>query len=105
MGLDNFFSGRVEGNFRVCGGMFSGHGNESFRGKVYWCVVNCITEVDLYDPEISNEKLREMVKLLEQATPERVRRADSTLSFDEFKELVRMFKAHAEAGHSIKSWY
>jgi hypothetical protein len=54
MGLDNLWkkndneTASVEGNFQICGGMFSGHGNDSFRGKVYHRLVEDITGISLY---------------------------------------------------------
>jgi len=75
MGLDNIWkknkeeNGVIEGDFKLCGGVFSGHGNDSFRGKVYDRFVEDVTGVSLYgDPEtfeIPNETVKQMADDLE----------------------------------------
>lgn len=111
MGLDNYWmkskeeSGVVEGNFKVCGGVFSDNGNDSFRGKVYCRFIEDITEVNLYSDEIPNEIVNKMANDLE-ATEWR----DSYVEhYDieeyEFRDLVRMFRLHADAGHYLIASY
>ena len=116
MGLDNFWkkskeeAGIVEGDFKICGGMFSGSGNDSFRGKVYARLVEDITGISLYGytnetDEIPNEIIREMADTLEKTEfrPEYIVQYD--IEHDEFKDLVRMFRLHADAGHYLVAWY
>ena len=68
MGLDNYWMkskeelGNIEGEFQICGGMFSGSGNNSFRGKVYHSFVEDITGVSLYGDRETNEIPIETVK-------------------------------------------
>ncbi len=115
MGLDNFWkkskdeAGEVEGEFKICGGIFSGHGNDSFRGKVYHRFVEDVTEVSLYGDletnEISNETVKKMADDLE-ATEWRDSYIENyDIVEEEFKDLVKMFRLHADAGHYlVSSW-
>jgi hypothetical protein len=115
MGLDNYWkkskdeAGVVEGEFKICGGMLSGHGNESFRGKVYAQFVEDVTEVSLYgDPdtcEISNETVKKMAEDLEGTEWRDSYVENYDIEEEEFKDLVRMFKLHADAGHYLVAWY
>ena len=115
MGLDNFWkkskdeAGVIEGEFNICGGMFSGSGNDSFRGKVYNRFVEDVTGVSLYgDPETfetPNETVKQMAADLE-ATEWRDSYIENyDIEEQEFKDLVRMFKLHADAGHYLLAWY
>jgi hypothetical protein len=115
MGLDNYWkkskeeAGTIEGDFKICYGIFSGSGNESFRGKVYARIVEDITGVSLYgDPEtceISHETVKQMADDLEKTEfiPEYITHYD--IEQDEFKDLVKMFRLHADAGHYLVAWY
>jgi len=116
MGLDNYWmkskdeAGVVEGEFKICGGMYSENGNDSFRGKVYHRLVEDITGISLYGytnetNDISNEIIREMADGLEatEFKPEFIAYYD--IEEEEFKDLVRMFRVHADAGHFlVSSW-
>ena len=115
MGLDNYWmknkeeTGEIEGIFKVCGGMFSSNGNDSFRGKVYHRFIEDVTEVNLYGHpdtgEISNEIVKKMADDLE-ATEWRDSYIENyDIIEEEFKDLVRMFRLHADAGHHlVSSW-
>ena len=112
MGLDNFWSGSVEGDFKVCGGLCSGHGNDSFRGKVYNTFIEWNTGVSLYDDVIDNRTIRTIADKLDKKIRECTK--DGTFeSFCEFwnmdehemLDLSRMFRVHALAGHTLTSWY
>jgi hypothetical protein len=111
MGLDNLWkkndneTASVEGEFQICGGMFSGHGNDSFRGKVYARIIEDITNENLYDDVIPNEKIKEMADALESTEfiPEYIVRYD--IEHNEFKDLVKMFRLHADAGHYLVAFY
>ena len=116
MGLDNIWmkskdeKGVIEGEFKVCGGIFSGNGNDSFRGKVYCRFVEDVTGISLYgytneSNEISNEIVREMADDLE-ATEWRDSYVENyDIEEQEFKDLVRMFRLHADAGHYLLAWF
>jgi hypothetical protein len=115
MGLDNIWkknkdeNGFVEGEFKICGGVFSGHGNDSFRGKVYERFVEDVTGVSLFgDPETfetPNETVKQMADDLE-ATEWRDSYIENyDIEEQEFKDLVRMFRLHADAGHYLLAWF
>jgi hypothetical protein len=115
MGLDNYWKknaeeyGEIEGEFKVCGGMMSGNGNDSFRGKVYHRLVEDITGISLYGDretnEISNETVKKMADDLE-ATEWRDSYIENyDIVEEEFRDLVKMFRLHADAGHYlVSSW-
>ena len=113
MGLDNFWkkskdeAGVIEGDFKVCGGMFSGSGNDSFRGKVYARLVEDITGVSLYgDPETfetQNDTVKQMADDLETTEWRESYIINYDIEEQEFKDLVRMFRLHADAGHYLES--
>ena len=111
MGLDNLWKkndnedARVEGDFQICGGMFSDNGNSSFRGKVYWRLIEDITMVNLYDDMITNEQIKQMADDLEKTEfiPEYISHYD--VEEEEFNDLKKMFRLHADAGHYLISFY
>ena len=111
MGLDNYWMknkeelGEVEGEFKICGGMLSGHGNDSFRGKVYFRFIEDVCNENLYDEMIPNETVKQMADDLE-ATEWRDSYIENyDIEEEEFKDLVKMFRLHADAGHYlVSSW-
>ena len=113
MGLDNYWMkakdelGHIEGNFSICGGMMSGSGNDSFRGKVYHRFIEDVTNVSLYgDPEtgeIPNETVKQMADDLETTEWRESYIINYDIEEQEFKDLVRMFRLHADAGHYLES--
>lgn len=105
MGLDSMWSGSVEGQFNICGGMFSGHGNSSFRGKVYNRLVESITGVSLYQEEIPNETILEMGKKLGEIPLSEVLEIDSEITQQEYLHLTQMFQAHGKSGHVLRGWW
>jgi hypothetical protein len=115
MGLDNYWkkskeeAGTIEGDFKICCGVFSGSGNESFRGKVYHRLVEDITGVSLYgDPEtceIPSEIVKDMAEGLEATEWRDSYIQNYDIEEKEFKDLVRMFRLHADAGHYLLAWY
>jgi hypothetical protein len=115
MGLDNYWkkskeeAGTIEGDFQICCGIFSGSGNESFRGKVYHRLVEDITNVSLYGDsetcEIPNETVKQMAIDLEETEWRDSYIQNYDIEEQEFKDLVRMFRLHADAGHYLVAWY
>ena len=113
MGLDKYWmkskeeAGNIEGNFKVCGGIFSENGNDSFRGKVYHRFVEDVTNVSLYgDPdtgEIPNETVMKMADDLEATVWQDSYIENYDIIEEEFKDLVKMFRLHADAGHYLES--
>lgn len=115
MGLDNYWMknkeelGTIEGEFKICGGMLSGHGNDSFRGKVYHRFVEDVTDVSLYGDSDTNEIPLETVKKMADDL-EALEWRDSyienyDITEEEFRDLVKMFRLHVDAGHYlVSSW-
>lgn len=111
MGLDCFWvdennsKASVEGEFKICGGMLSGHGNDSFRGKVYNDLIESETGISLYQEEIDSDTVEMIAENLGAI------KWDSQFGFkydidsDEFNDLVLMFKSHASEGHKIRGWW
>ena len=116
MGLDNYWmkskdeAGVIEGEFNICGGMFSDNGNDSFRGKVYHRLVEDITGISLYgytneSDEIPNEIVKDMAEGLEATEWRDSYIQNYDIEEQEFKDLVKMFRLHADAGHFLVSSY
>jgi hypothetical protein len=107
MGLDNYWmkskeeAGNIEGEFKVCGGIFSGNGNDSFRGKVYSRFIEDVTDEDLYQGMIPNETVKKMADDLDSTEWRDSYIQNYDIVEEEFKDLVRMFRLHADAGHYL----
>ena len=89
--------------------MFSGSGNDSFRGKVYCRFVEDVTGISLYGDsetnEIPNETVKEMADDLELTEWQESYIENYDIVEYEFKDLVKMFRLHADAGHFlVSSW-
>jgi hypothetical protein len=115
MGLDNLWKkndnedAQVEGDFQICGGLFSDNGNTSFRGKVYHRFVEDVTGVSLYGDretnEIPIETVKEMADDLEATAWQDSYIENYDIEKQEFEDLVRMFRLHVDAGHYlVSSW-
>lgn len=120
MGLDNYFV--IEGtdtvpillpwpDVNLCGGMFSGHGDGSFRGKVYADIVEQITGVSLYEDRLSTETLEEMADALNGYIAERQFDDDAEvdtdwgISFKEIRGLAIVFGFASENNLECISWW
>jgi hypothetical protein len=125
MGLDNAWvlPGKDNGcskkhpNFdpplNLVGGMFSGYGRCSFRGKVYSDRIEKITGESLYQQGIPNTTIRKMAAKLREfrATEEFFHdyhcwQGDTFDRFlSEINDIRRMFIAYADAGASLAGWW
>lgn len=127
MGLDNYWihpetSEVMELPFqpplKLVGGVFSEHGNGSFRGKVYNAFIVAVTGQSLYQDLIPNAVVREMATALESVSERDVeffrgeswgpincpnRERASYLSVEVLRDLKRMFLAYADAGAALES--
>ena len=109
MGLDNYWmkskeeAGVIEGEFKVCGGVFSENGNDSFRGKVYCRFIEDVTNENLYQAMIPNETVMKMADDLEATVWQDSYIENYDIIEEEFKDLVKMFRLHADAGHYLES--
>lgn len=108
MGLDSFWvhpdgedvpHPEFDPPLRLCGGMFSGNGSGSFRGKVYEDLVREVTGHSLYQEVIDNETVRAMADDLA------VLQNCSSRDNIEQKDIARMFRAYADAGFELKGWW
>lgn len=100
----------------LCGGMFSGDGTDgSFRGKVYNPFIEELTGVSLYEEEINNETLREMVAKFEELFDsgkalDYLKEFNEKSNWWELKEnelfdLYRVFKAFTDVGAHLYGWW
>lgn len=117
MGLDNYWMFLVsEGKTaptidwegkepKLCGGMFSGHGNGSFRGKVYASLIETLTGESLYDDIITNNTIKDMARKLQEAELTDEEMEYQGITRQEFEDLVWMFKKYAEAGAVLVAWW
>jgi hypothetical protein len=113
MGLDCFWEmpdGKEHPEFNppleLCGGMFSGHGSESFRGKVYARFVEEVSGESLYE-DLTNKQVKKIADALE--SDEAIKRMDYLWEEDQnskvLKDLRRMFRKYANAGATLKTWF
>jgi hypothetical protein len=95
---------------KLCGGLFSGNGAQSFRGKVYDGLIQHLTGHSLYQEEIPNKTIREIAATLESCKPDI---NDSNLNEEgrfhvsgkEYLDLIRMFRAYANTGATLHGWW
>jgi hypothetical protein len=94
---------------KLVGGMFSGNGRQSFRGKAYYEFVEQVTGVSLYQDDIDNATIRKMADALEahELTPDESRELSycDRKGEDEFNDLKRMFRTYADAGAFLHGWW
>ncbi len=122
MGLDSFWElpkGVKKAKFtpplRLCGGMFSAHGEGSFRGGVYGSLVEAVTGESLYQEEIPPEVVRKMSNSLSgtdfENLPEQLRltslNPSSTIAVtrEDYEDLCRMFSSYARLGATLRGWW
>jgi len=114
MGLDNYWECDREVEFnpplKLCGGMFSGHGQGSFRGKVYFSVVLAVTGESLYQEHIDAATVKAMAERLQATDFEAMLQltnpdpSDYQIDAEEFADLQRMFRVYADAGAELRAW-
>jgi hypothetical protein len=113
MGLDNYWVTEelviFDPELRLCGGLCSGNGFESFRGKVYNDLVEGVTGVSLYtsdDELIPPETIKEMSKKLDNTSWKKAKKFDTwSITKEEYQDLQRMFREYAKVGASLDSWW
>lgn len=112
MGLDSFWKlpegavVNINPPLRLCGGMLSGSGKGSFRGKVYDRAVEAITGESLYQLEIPNATIKKMADALENGQYETFEaNASYGTSPQEFADIQRMFRIYADAGATLHGWW
>jgi len=123
MGLDSFWEmpgGKEQLKFdpplTLCGGIFSENGAGSFRGKVYDNIIEEATGQSLYEERIENDVVAQMAGCMDAVAfaslEYGVDDGDDGASYDGFRtpakewaDLVRMFRAYADAGASLRGWW
>lgn len=112
MGLDSFWSKDKETvhlefdpPLNLCGGLFSGNGNGSFRGKVYSELIEWATGESLYQERIPNETVKDMARKLNGIEFQEFLNMDYYCSEEQWADLQRMFKAYADAGADLLGWW
>jgi hypothetical protein len=119
MGLDSYFilnNGIATDlewpEVKLCGGMLSGHGDGSFRGKVYDRIFVEITAKSLYEEEANNDWVFEAAQDLEIWEDRNTHLPDDYIvdlewetTAREVRDLARMFRFAAEAGCSYHGWW
>jgi hypothetical protein len=93
----------------LCGGIMSGDGGSSFRGKVYLDAVDRVADASLGAEWIPPEEVRDIAAAFERCDPARVV-ADSKddrypVSEVEVRELRRFFRLCAERGLGLIGWW
>ena len=114
MGLDSFWYIRkpynIPGNYRLCGGMFSGpdkDGCNSFRGKVYADVILAVTNVSLYQEEIQHHIIVEMAEYMVKTPWDTWMEEQYGCTKEEWTDLVDMFDKAANDPNSpcLVGWW
>jgi hypothetical protein len=123
MGLDTYASRRAgdvelteedeaafaEAGLELCGGILSGDGGSSFRGKVYADVVQRVADVSLYQEWIPPERVRAMWEAFERVD-ETVVATDSAddrypTTEEEFEQLRAFLRICVEHGLGLVGWW
>ncbi len=90
---------------KLVGEITSGHGVESFRGKVYTDFIGDITEISLFQEEMSNEQVKKIADKLEATEYKKDWEEDYDLTKQNFNDLKRMFRAYADIGATLDGWW
>ena len=116
MGLDNYWKvgdkevGEDDVTFEpplhLCGGMCSGNGQSSFRGKVYAELIEGVTGYSLYEEKLMNGEVCRIASQLENTPWSEAKEHDTwDITEEEYEDLKRMFRAYADAGAILLSWW
>lgn len=112
MGLDNYWVKKDQSepfeigrDFGLCGGIMSGHGDGSFRGKVYDQLIEHVTGVSLYTARIPSEKVKEMAQKLEATEYDSNWENEFGVGETEWGGLVQMFLAYANVDGELIAWW
>jgi len=93
----------------LCGGMMSGDGGSSFRGKVYLDVVDRVAGVSLGAEWIPPDEVRVIAAAFERCDPDRVAEESKGDHYpiveSEVCELRRFFRLCAERGLGLIGWW
>ena len=89
----------------LCGGLFSGSGRGSFRGKVYTDFIEQVSGVSLYQEEMTNQDVVRIADALSvyDPTDEDLNNYDPTV--EEINDLSRMFTEYGDVGATLLGWW
>lgn len=118
MGLDSYWKiGRKDAGYdksrkvifrprlNLAGGLFSGEGQGSFRGKAYNEFIEQQTGVSLHQKNISNRTVKKISDRLQKMHWYIGLKKRYGISKQEFNDLRRMFKRYAEEGATLHGWW
>ena len=105
-GQDDAFELAEASELSLCGGMFSGHGNGSFRGKVYNTLIEELTGHSLYS-HLDNDAVKHIATVLENTayTYLPLDWSGAQMPVEEWEDLKTMFRLYADAGAELAAWY
>lgn len=88
---------------KLWGGLYSNHGCESFRGKMYLDFCEEVMDLNLFQDSITNEELKVALEKLSTWMQKKSSWGDH--DSDEISDLFRMFNTYVKLGASLESWY
>ena len=99
----------------LCGGILSGNGAGSFRGKVYANFIEEVTGESLYQESIPNETVKVMANKLDTYLKNNNGNTSRTWcskalidwppNWEEVKSLAQWFKVAAKGGAKVNGWW
>jgi hypothetical protein len=92
---------KFEPHLNLCGGLYSEHGQRSFRGKVYNYFFEDRFGVSLYRELISNDEVRKISEMLDNVDIRTLGNGERMW----FHDMRRMFKKYSKAGYSLLGWW
>lgn len=99
MGLDNYWMKLepvyIGKEYKLCGGIFSGHGDGSFRGKVYNKFIEDMTEYSLYD-ELDQDDIKQIAEKLNKLKYNKRWEEEYSIKKREFESLKEMFNDYSQ---------
>jgi hypothetical protein len=97
-------------DLHLCGGMYSGDGGASFRGKVYAELILEVTDENIYEEWLGPDAVRRISDALAKRTPDELaaindeQTSRSSTSTVEMASLQRFFAICAERGLGLIGW-
>lgn len=92
------------GGINLIGGMMSGNGDNSFRGKVYNDLIEEITGQSLYEEYIPPETVSEMADRLSEINSKGFEKYDKNLDFEDIEDLIKFFGVCKEKELGLYNW-
>jgi hypothetical protein len=99
----------------LIGGIFSGFGDDSFRGKAYANIITQVSDVNMYQEVMPNKEVKEIASSLEELSDEdlaELLRQDWGYNSDEreyllkhAQDLKKMFRAFADHNAVLMGWW